>query len=295
MKILVSDAFDPGLPDKLARFGEVFDDKERLPEADVVLVRSKTKCTPEYIDSAANLKLIIRGGVGIDNIDSAYAKEKGVAVHNTAAASSIAVAENAMAFLVGIPANLIPGHASMSQKDWQKKALKRTELYGKTLGLLGIGRIATEVAKRAAAFGMKVIAYDKYVDNSDHAQMVTFDELLAESDFISMHLPLTDETDKMINADTIGKMKDGVIVVNTGRGKTVDEADMAAALTSGKVRAYGTDVWYSDPPDWDNCPLVGAPNCYMTPHIGASTKENLLRIGDVIEEIIDGYVKEGKL
>ena len=295
MKILISDAFDPALPEKLARFGEVFDDKARLPEADVVLVRSKTKCTKEYIDGAPNLKLIIRGGVGIDNIDSEYARQKGVAVHNTASASSIAVAELAMALMAAIPANIVPGHHSMKQRDWQKKALKRTELYKKTVGFLGIGRIATETARRAAAFGMKVLAFDKYVDESDDAEMVTFDELLAQSDFISMHLPLTPETDGMINTDSIGKMKDGVIIVNTGRGKCVNEADMAAALTSGKVRAYGTDVWYSDPPNWDECTLIDAPNCYMTPHIGASTNENLLRIGDVIEEIIDEYVKEGKL
>jgi D-3-phosphoglycerate dehydrogenase len=295
MKILISDAFDPALPEKLARFGEVFDDKDRVAEADVVLVRSKTKCTKEYIDGATNLKLIIRGGVGIDNIDSEYARQKGVAVHNTASASSIAVAEIAMALLLAIPANVIPGHNSMKGRDWQKKALKRTELYKKTIGFLGIGRIATETARRAAAFGMKVIAFDKYVDESDVAEMVTFEELIERSDFISLHLPLTPETDGMINADTIGRMKDGVILVNTGRGKCVNEADMAAALTSGKVRAYGTDVWYSDPPNWDECPLIDAPNCYMTPHIGASTKENLLRIGDVIEEIIDEYVKEGKL
>lgn len=295
MKILISDAFDPALPEKLARFGEVFTDKDRLSEADVVLVRSKTKCTREYIDGAPALKLIIRGGVGIDNIDSEYARQKGVAVHNTAAASSIAVAECAMALMTAIPANVIPGHTAMKARDWQKKALKRTELYKKTVGFLGIGRIATETARRAAAFGMKVIAYDKYVDESNDAEMVTFDELLAQSDFISMHLPLTPETDGMINAGSIPKMKDGVIIINTGRGKCVNEADMAAALTSGKVRAYGTDVWYSDPPDWDECPLIDAPNCYMTPHIGASTEENLLRIGDVIEEIIDEYVKEGKL
>ena len=295
MKILISDAFDPGLADKLARFGEVFTDKDRLPEADVVLVRSKTKCTQEYIDGATNLKLIIRGGVGIDNIDSPYAEEKGVAVHNTAAASSVAVAENAMAFLVSIPANLIPGHVSMKGREWKKKELKRSELFTKTLGLLGIGRIAPEVATRSKAFGMDVIAYDKYVDSSEHAEMVSFDDLLARSDFISMHLPLTEETSEMINTDTIGKMKDGVVVVNTGRGKTVSEADMAAALEAGKVKAYGTDVWYSDPPNWDDCPLLDAPNAYFTPHIGASTNENLLRIGDVIEEIIDEYVKEGKL
>jgi D-3-phosphoglycerate dehydrogenase len=294
MKILISDAFDSSLAGKLARFGEVFDDKSRLPEVDVVLIRSKTKCTREYIDGAPNLKLIIRGGVGLDNVDLEYAKEKGIVVHNTPAASSVAVAELAMAFLAAIPNNLIPGHITMSKKEWAKKQLKRTELYQKTLGLIGIGRIAAEVAVRAGAFGMKVIAYDKYVQTSDHAEMVSFSDLLSRSDFISLHVPQTPETIGMINAGTITQMKKGVIIVNTGRGKCVNEADMASALTSGHVRAYGTDVWYSDPPDWDNCPLLDAPNVYMTPHIGASSAENLLRIGDIVEECIDTFVKEGK-
>ena len=294
MKILISDAFDKSLPDKLARFGEVFDDKSRLPEADVVLIRSKTKCTKEYIDSAPNLKLIIRGGVGLDNVDLEYAREKGVTVHNTPAASSVAVAEVAMAFLVALPNNLIPGHITMSQGEWAKKQLKRTELFKKTLGLIGIGRIAQEVAIRAKAFGMNVIAFDKYVNESDVAEMVSMDELFAQADFISMHVPFTPETDKMINAENIGKMKDGVTIVNTGRGKCVNEDDMAAALKSGKVKAYGTDVWYSDPPDWDTCPLLkkDVPNVYMTPHIGASSNENLGRIGEIVEELITNFSKE---
>jgi D-3-phosphoglycerate dehydrogenase len=182
----------------------------------------------------------------------------------------------------------------MSRKEWLKKSLKRTELFGKTLGLIGAGRIAREVAKRASAFGMNIIAYDKYVDASDWVEMVSFDELLARSDFISLHVPLTPETVEMINSESIRKMKSGVIVINTGRGRCVSETDMAEALKSGHVRAYGTDVWYSDPPDWDNCPLPDTPNVFMTPHIGASTKENLLRIGDIVENIIRDFV-EGRL
>ncbi|HPQ40525.1 MAG TPA: hydroxyacid dehydrogenase [bacterium] len=294
MKILLSDAFDKSLPGKLVRFGEVFTDQSRVAEADVVLIRSKTKCTREYIDCAPNLKLIIRGGVGLDNVDLEYAREKGIVVHNTPAASSVAVAELAMAFLVAIPNKLIPGHVTMSRGEWAKKELKRSELYQKTLGLIGIGRIAREVAIRAAAFGMRVIAHDKYVSESDVAEMVTLDELLAESDFISLHVPFTPETDKMINAATIAKMKDGVVIVNTGRGKCINEADMADALKRGKVAAYGTDVWYSDPPDWDTCPLLkdDVPNVYMTPHIGASSNENLLRIGEIIEELVTEFSKE---
>jgi len=287
MKILISDAFDPGLAEKLARFGEVTTDKDRLSEVDVALVRSKTKCTREWIDQAPNLKLIIRGGVGIDNIDTDYASTKGVEVRNTPEASSIAVAELAVALMFAIVSNIVPSNNTMKQGEWAKKQLKRSELYGKTLGLIGIGRIATEVARRAAACGMKVIAHDPYVEKSDHAEMKPMDEVLAEADFISLHTPFTPETDKMINAALIAKMKDGVIIINTGRGKCVNEEDVAKALGSGKIRAYGNDVWYSDPPE--NSPLIDAPNVVMTPHIGASTNENLLRIGDVIERILDEF------
>jgi D-3-phosphoglycerate dehydrogenase len=291
MRILISDAFDPSLPDKLARFGAVTDDTDQLPEADVVLVRSKTKCTKEYIDGAPSLKLIIRGGVGIDNIDVEYAKSKNIQVNNTPAASSIAVGELAMALIAAIPNRVLEGHMTMSQGRWAKKELKRSELYGKTLGLIGAGRIAMEVAKRAEAFGMEVIAYDPYLTSIDYGTLVSLDELLSRADIISLHTPLTDETREMVNEALIAKMKDGVIIVNTGRGKVIHEPDLAKALREGKVRAYGTDVWYSDPPPED-CPLLTAPNVFMTPHIGAQSKENLLRIGDEVERIIDEFVKK---
>ncbi len=291
MKILISDAFDPSLPDRLKKFGEVTDDKSRLSEVDVVLVRSKTKCTKEYIDSAPNLKLIIRGGVGLDNIDLEYAKSKNIIVRNTPEASSVAVAELAFALMLAVPNRLVEAHNSMVEGRWAKKELKRTELMGKTLGLIGLGRIGTGVAKRALAFGMRVIAYDKFVTSSDVAELKSLDDVLSEADYISLHLPLTDETKGIINKDTIGKMKDGVVLINTGRGKCVVEEDVAEALKDGKLKAYANDVWYSDPPSPD-CPLLKAPNVLMTPHIGASTKENLLRIGDQIVAIIDEFSKK---
>lgn len=288
MKILISDAFDPSLPDRLKKFGEVTDDKAKLSEADVVLVRSKTKCTKEYIDGAPNLKLIIRGGVGLDNVDREYAKTKGITVMNTPEASSVAVAELAFAHMLAVPNRLIEGHNSMKEGQWIKKELKRTELMGKTVGLIGIGRIGTEVAKRAKAFGMRVIAYDKFVKASDVAELKSLDAVLAESDYLSLHTPLTDETKGMINKNTIAKMKDGVVVVNTGRGKCVVEEDVAEALKSGKIKAYANDVWYSDPPD-PSSPLLSAPNVQLTPHLGASSKENLLRIGDIIVKILEEF------
>lgn len=287
MLILISDAFDSSLPGKLERFGDVTDDKDRLAEASVVLVRSKTKCTREYIDSAANLKLIIRGGVGLDNIDLAYAKEKGVKVYNTASASAIAVAELTLALMLAVPNHVVPGHVSMTEGRWEKKQLKRSELWHKTLGLIGVGNIGTEVARRAKAFDMDVIAFDPVIDSHEIATLVdSVDEIYAKADYISLHVPLVESTEGMINATSIDRMKDGVIIVNTARGKCVVEADMASALESGKVRGFATDVWYSDPPPPDS-PILKAPNVVMTPHIGASSTENLLRIGDVILDIIE--------
>ena len=288
MKILISDAFDPSLPEKLAAFGEVTDDKDRLPEVDVVLVRSKTKCRQDYIDSATNLRLIIRGGVGLDNIDVEYARSKGVQVFNTAEASAVAVAELAFALMISVPTRLVEGHMGMSRKEWLKKQLKRTELMGKTLGLVGAGNIGTELARRGIAFGMRVIAYDPFLKSHESVDLVTMDELLSESDFLSLHVPLTDETRGMVNTETIGRMKDGVVIVNTARGGCVDENDMKSALEAGKVRAYATDVFLSDPPD-DGSPLFDAPNVVMTPHIGASSKENMLRIGDVVVRILEDF------
>ena len=288
MKILISDAFDPTLSDRLKKFGEVTDDKSQIPEANVVLIRSKTKCTREYIDGAPNLKLIIRGGVGLDNVDLDYAKEKGITVHNTPAASSVAVAELAFALMLAVPNRIVEGHNSMVKGEWIKKQLKRTELMGKTLGLIGIGRIASEVATRAKAFGMKVIAFDKYVNQSDVAEMKSFDEVLTEADYLSLHTPLTDETKGMINKETISKMKDGAVIVNTGRGKCVIEEDVTEALKTGKILTYANDVWYSDPPP-PECPLLSAPNVLLTPHLGASSKENLLRIGDIIVDILENF------
>jgi len=288
MKILISDAFDPSLPGKLAAFGEVTDDKEQLAEADVVLVRSKTKCDRAYIDRAKKLRLIIRGGVGLDNIDVDYARSKGIQVFNTAEASAVAVAELAFALMIAVPSRLVDGHVSMTQRKWLKKELKRTELMGKTLGLIGAGNIGTELARRALAFGMRVIAYDPLLKGHELVELVRLEELFGQADYLSLHVPLTDETRGMINRETIATMKDGVVIVNTARGKCVAEADVAEALKSGKLRAYATDVFYSDPPD-PACPLYDAPNVVMTPHIGASSTENLLRIGDVVVHILEDF------
>lgn len=291
MLILVSDAFDPGLPGLLEKYGEVTDDKGRLANAEVVLIRSKTKVTKEYIDSAPKLKMVIRGGVGLDNVDLDYAKGKGIIVYNTAAASSIAVAELAFALMIALPNHLTKADSSMHEGKWLKKELKRSELYGKTLGILGMGRIGTEVGLRAKAFGMKVIAHDPFVKKSEVAEMNdNIKDLLGSSDYISMNMPLTDDTKGMINKDTLNACKDGAYIINSGRGKCVIEEDVAEALKSGKLAGFATDVWYSDPPA--DSPLLDAPNVIMAPHIGASTRENLDRIGEIIYDLIGNYVAE---
>lgn len=285
MKILLADAFDESLPGRLSAFGEVTSDLNQLAEADVLLVRSKTKVTKEYLDGAPKLKLVIRGGVGLDTIDVETCRQRGIEVKNTPRASSVAVAELTLALMLAIPNRLVEGHVSMKEGKWLKKELKRTELFQKTLGLLGAGLIGTEVARRAQAFGMRVIAHDQYIANHALAELVEQDELFAQADYICIHLPLTNETRGMINRHSIAQMKDGVILINTARGKVINEADLADALKSGKVRAYGTDVFFSDPPD-PTSPLLSAPNVVMTPHIGGSSQENLLRIGDNVVELL---------
>ena len=288
MHILIADAFDAKLPERLKPFGEVSSDLATLGTAEVLLVRSKTKVDADLLAKAPNLKLVIRGGVGMDNVDKKLCAEKGIKAVNTPRASSVAVAEMAMAFMVAIPARLIEAHTSMKEGKFLKSELKRTELFKKTLGLIGAGAIASEVAKRAQAFGMEVLAYDPYLKEHPIAKLVNLDELAAKADVISLHLPLTDETRGMVNAAFIAQLKDGVILINTGRGKCIVDADLAAALQSGKVRAYGTDVWPSDPPPAD-CPLLTAPNVFMAPHIGASSKENLGRIGDEVVLILQDF------
>jgi len=289
MKILISDAFDATLPERLTPYGEVTTDKAQVADADIVLVRSATKCNREWFEKAKKAKLIIRGGVGMDNIDEACAKEKNVIAINTPEASSIAVAELALALMLALPNKIVVGHEGMKANKWLKKECERTELYKKTLGLIGIGRIAREVAIRAKAFGMKVIAYDPYVKISDVAEMKpTLDELFHAADYISLHVPATPETKGMINKVSLAKMKKGAVIVNTGRGQCVVEEDVAEALKSGQLGGYATDVWYEDPPK--SSPLIDAPNTVLTPHIGASTYENLGRISDIIVEKIKEFV-----
>lgn len=287
MKILISDPFSKDLPDRLKEFGEVTDDKNEIPNANVMLVRSATKVNREMIDQSKELKLVIRGGVGIDNIDVEYCKEKGIDVRNTPEASSIAVAELAFAMMLAIQRNIVKAHNSTKNSEWLKKQLKGKELYGKTLGLVGIGRIGTEVAKRAKAFGMNVIAVRETHHESEYADIVEMDELLEKSDIISLHTDLTEKTKGMINKETLDKMKDGVVLINTARGKIIVEEDLTEALKSGRVRYAGVDVYQKEPPE--GSPLLSVENILLIPHLGAQTHENMDRIGDIVYDLIKNF------
>ena len=290
MYITICDQFSKDLSEKLAKFGKVDTNPSSWKKADIVLVRSKTKCTRDFIDSAPDLKLIIRGGVGIDNIDTDYAALKSIVVKNTPKASGIAVAEMAFSFMSAVSSRIIEADSSMKRSEWIKKELKRNELFGKNLCLIGMGNIATELAKRADVFGMNITAYRKSGLLSDYAEVKqNLEEAVKDADYISIHVPQTAETENIINRNIIKKMKDGVVIINTARAACVNPEDILAFTNNGKIKYYCSDVWPSDPPKNDY-PLLKSDRVIMSPHIGANSHENLDRIGVEIVEIIESYL-----
>ncbi len=301
MRILVTDGMDKTAMAQLREQGhevvEQFYEPDQLGAAlrdfDVAVVRSKTKVRKEHIDAAkgGKLKMIIRGGVGVDNIDVKYAEENGITVKNTPRASSQSVAELAMGHMFACARYLsIAGH-TMREGKWEKKAYgKGIELQGKTLGIIGFGRIGQHLGVMAKAIGMNVVAYSTTrrpeVEAKFGIPYVTLEELLAQSDFISLHAPAAPGA-PLINADTIAKMKDGVVIINTSRGANVDEDALLAALESSKVRAAGLDVYADEPTA--NAALYSHPMVSCTPHIGAATVEAQKRIGTEIVDIIRSF------
>ena len=298
MRILVTDGMDKAAMAELKAQGhevvEQFYESEELGKAlrdfDVVVVRSKTKVRAPHIDEAkgSNLKLIIRGGVGVDNIDVKYAEENGIMVRNTPNASSQSVAECALAHMFACARFISIAGAAMRNDIWDKKAYsKGIELQGKTLGIIGFGRIGAHLGVMAKAIGMNVVATRSSrtsgTDEATGIPYVTLDELLEKSDFISLHAPAL-PGGPLVNADTIAKMKDGVCIINTSRGGNVDEKALLEALNSGKVRAAGLDVWAEEPSK--NHDLYSHPMVSCTPHIGAQTVEAQKRIGAEIVDII---------
>jgi len=254
-----------------------------IPDYQIVVVRSATRITRPVIEAGKNLKLIIRAGIGLDNIDVQAARERGIEVANTPAATSISVAEHTLGLMLGAVRHHGPANLSMKQHKWEKKAFTGTELYGKTLGIIGLGRIGTEVARRALAFGMKILAYDVIPIKIDlPVKQVGLDELLTQADIITLHLPKTPKP--ILGEAEFAKMKNGVVVVNAARGGVVDEQALLQALNSGKVKAAAIDVFSKEPPE--DFSLIDHPRVTATPHLGASSEEGQKRAGLEVVRII---------
>jgi D-3-phosphoglycerate dehydrogenase len=302
MKILVSDGIEAIGAEILKNAGfEVIEKKyspeelvQNIKDYNAIIVRSATKVTKEVIDAGVNLKVIARGGVGLDNIDVNYAKEKGIPVLNTPGASSISVAELAIAHMFALARFINVSKMEMMEGKWPKKEYSHGfELTGKTLGLIGLGNIGKETAKRALGLFMKVIAYDPYVTSTDlNVQLVSKEELLKQSDIISLHIPFNKSEGASITKNEFEMMKDGVIIINCARGGVVDENDLLEALNSGKVKAAGIDVFVNEPTTEAQMNLIKHPRVSVTPHIGASTDEAQERVGQEIAEKVVEVLKK---
>ncbi|MFC2155192.1 NAD(P)-dependent oxidoreductase [Acidobacteriota bacterium] len=264
--------------------------KEDIRNQDAVVVRSATKLTADILKHAQNLKIIVRAGIGLDNVDLAYAGSRNIEVRNTPFAASITVAEYTLAHMLGICRFIGPAYKSMKEHKWEKGILsKGMELYGKTAGIIGFGRIGKEVAKRELAMGMKVVCYDIIdIETDMEVRQVSLDELLASSDFISIHLPLTESTKDLISGSEFDKMKEGVVLVNVARGGVVDETALLTALQADKIKAVAIDAYEKEPPV--NFELIDNEKVFPAPHLGASTIEGQERAGlDVISILKDFF------
>jgi D-3-phosphoglycerate dehydrogenase / 2-oxoglutarate reductase len=296
-KILITDGLS-NQGQELLRAAALVDDRngisqqellECIPEYDALVVRSRSKVNRQLLENAKRLKVIGRAGVGVDNIDLQAAQARGITVLNTPTSTSIAVAEHTLALMLSLSRSIPKADASMKSGEWLKKEITGVELFQKTLGVIGMGHIGGGVARRAAAFGMPVIAYDPLI-NADEirqrgAEPVSLDDLYANSDFISVHVPLTEETRGMIGAQAIKLMKRGVRLICDARGGVIDEEALLSALQSGQVAGAALDVFSLEPPG--KTELVLHPHVIATPHIGAQTAEAQVRAAtDIATEIL---------
>jgi D-3-phosphoglycerate dehydrogenase len=301
MKILVCDPMEASAVERMRAAGLTVDVRDTitpeelntvLKDYDGMVVRSRTKVRTPLIDLAPNLKVIVRGGVGLDTIDAEYARSKGIQVMNTPLSSSASVAELAIGFMIALARAIPATTASMRAGKWEKKKFEGDEIGGKMLGIVGIGNIGKEVAKRALALGMDVIVYDPYATAPEHLAKVSLDELLAQADYITFHMPLTDETRDMIDAGAFAKMKTGVRIINCARGGIVDEDALYDALVSGKVAGAALDVFAKEPCEGHK--LFQLEQVIGSPHIGAATREAQMRIGaEVADKLIAFYQQMG--
>ncbi|MGG7155330.1 D-2-hydroxyacid dehydrogenase [Clostridium perfringens] len=294
LRILLNDGLDKKAISNLELLGfdvdtnhyDIEDLKEKIKKIDCIVIRSATKITIELIDEAikgGKLKLIIRGGVGIDNIDVQYAEQNGIKVRNTPNASSSSVAEIILAHMFSLARFLNQSNITMKAGLWKKKDYVGVELEGKTLGIIGMGRIGSELAKKCTALGMKIIYFDlidiKNIDNN--YRKVEFDELLRKSDFISINIS---GTKSIIGSEELKKVKKGAFIINTSRGKALDEDAIITSLNYGTLGGVGLDVFLEEPSK--NLELINHPKVSLTPHIGASTKEAQMKIGEEVINII---------
>lgn len=304
MKVLVSDNISPKGVDILEKAGLKVDVKTGMtPEElkkvigkyDGLVIRSATKVTKEIVEAAKKLKVVGRAGSGLDNVDKVAATKHGVVVMNTPGGNTITTAEHTIALIVSTARQVPQATASMKQGKWEKKKFMGVELYGKTLGIIGIGAIGSHVAKIAQGMGMDILAYDPHLSEEKKRTLgvtvVGLNDLIKKADFITMHIPLTDETRHLINAKSIAKMKKGVRIVNASRGGVVDEAALYDALKSGKVAAAALDVFEKEPPE--DSPLFELDNFICTPHLGASTADAQENVALAVANQIADYLNDG--
>ena len=300
MKVIVADKISERGVELLRKSGlnTVLTSKEtiaaELADADALIVRSATRVTKDLLEKAPKLRAVGRAGVGVDNIDLPEATKRGVLVMSTPGGNAVSVAEHTFALMLALARQVPKVDAGLREGRWEKSS-SGTELRGKTLGLIGLGRIGGEVARRAEAFDMKIIAYDPYISEAAakelQVELVNLDRLLAESDFISLHTALSPATQNMINAKSIEKMKKSARIVNAARGELIDEAALAEALKKGRLAGAALDVFVEEPPK--NSPLIGLPNLIGTPHIAGSTAEAQEEVGTQVAVQIRDYLTDG--
>jgi len=298
MKVLICDSTDPKALKIIEDAGiEVVNRPDITPdellaeisEYTCMVVRSRTKVTKAVLDAGTSLKAVVRAGVGVDNIDVAYAKDKGVLVLNTPGASTQSVAELTIGYLMALARSIPLMTASMKAGKWEKKAFLGSEVAGKTLGLIGSGRIGQAVAQRANALGMELVAFDPYVTDLPGIELISLDDLLARADYISLHIPHTEETHHILDAAAFSKMKGGVRIINCARGGTIDEQALYEAIQAGKVAGAALDVYENEP--LVDSKLFSLDQVIGSPHVGAGTREGNARVGtEAAQRVIDALM-----
>jgi len=264
-----------------------------IPEAHALIIRSSTKADAELLAAATKLKVIARAGVGVDNVDLDEATRRGIVVMNTPDGNTISTAEHAFGLMLALARHIPQAHQSLAEGRWDRKLYQGVELRGKTLGIVGLGRIGRAIAARANAFGMHVVAYDPYVsDGGEDVEMVELDSLFAQADFITLHAVITDETRHLIDVDSLAKMKRGVRIINAARGALVDEVALAKAIQSGQVAGAAVDVYGQEPPPADH-PLIGLTGVVHTPHLAASTSDAQVEVAvQAARQIVAALLKK---